>query len=61
MDAFVCELGDRKLSVSAWAEDVVRVRISRDLEPTLFERYGIFTKPDERQGRQRAVQSRPAA
>ncbi|MBQ9511163.1 MAG: DUF5110 domain-containing protein [Clostridia bacterium] len=40
-------LGDKTLKISAYAENIVRVWVSRDFAPTLFERYNIYRKPDE--------------
>ena len=37
----------KTLQLSVYAENVVRIRISNDFEPTLFERYQIYRKPDE--------------
>lgn len=50
MNEFVCPLGDGALSISSFDSNVIRVRISRDFKPTLFERYGIFTKPKDEGG-----------
>ena len=50
MNEFRCPIGDQTLCLSAYDNDVVRVRISRSFEPTLFERYGIFTEPDAEAG-----------
>ncbi|MBQ6645430.1 MAG: hypothetical protein IJM56_01985, partial [Clostridia bacterium] len=50
MNAFACETAAGKLTVSVYAENVVRVRLSRDAKPSLFERYGIFSGPDSDAG-----------
>ena len=34
--------GGRELRVSAYSENVLRVRVSEKFEETLFERYGIY-------------------
>ena len=43
--------GEKTLRLTAYAENVIRVRISDKFEPTLFERYGIWRKPDEQAGK----------
>ena len=47
MIKFETALGGKTLQISAYAENVVRVRVSDNFEPTLFERYNIYRKPDE--------------
>ena len=37
----------KTLQLSVYAENIVRIRISNDFEPTLLERYKIYRKPDE--------------
>lgn len=37
----------KTLQLSVYAENIVRIRISSDFEPTLLERYKIYRKPDE--------------
>ena len=36
--------GEKTLRLTAYAENVIRVRISDKFEPTLFERYGIMCR-----------------
>ena len=43
--------GEKILRLTAYAENVIRVRISDKFEPTLFERYGIWRAPDEDAGK----------
>lgn len=43
--------GEKILRLTAYAENVIRVRISDKFEPTLFERYGIWRAPDENAGK----------
>jgi len=40
-------LNGKTLRLSVFAEDIVRVRVSKCFEPSLFERYGIFKEPEE--------------
>ena len=40
------DLGERKLRVSVYSKNVLRVRVSEKFEDTLFERYGIYNPPD---------------
>lgn len=47
MNYFSVDLGGKELRVSAYSNNVVRVRVSADFEPTLFERYGIYHKADD--------------
>lgn len=44
------DLGGKTLRISAFSDNAVRIRISRDFEPTYFEKYGIYNKPDENAG-----------
>ena len=37
----------KKLQISVYAENVVRIRVSENFEPTLFEQYKIYRAPDE--------------
>lgn len=37
----------KKLQISVYAENVVRIRVSDNFEPTLFEKYKIYRSPDE--------------
>ena len=39
--------GRKKLQISSYAENVVRIRVSENFEPTLFEKYKIYRAPDE--------------
>ena len=36
------KIKDKELRISAYADNTVRIRISADFEPTLFEKYGIY-------------------
>ena len=47
MVKFETALGGKTLELSVYAENIVRVRVSENFEPTLFERYGIYRKPEE--------------
>ena len=47
MIKFETALADKTLQISVYAENVIRVRVSDKFEPTLFERYNIYRKPDE--------------
>jgi hypothetical protein len=47
MVKFETALAGKTLELSVYAENIVRVRVSENFEPTLFERYGIYRKPDE--------------
>jgi len=40
-------LSGKTLRLSVFAENIVRVRVSKKFEQTLFERYGIFKESDE--------------
>ena len=42
MVKFETALGGKTLELSVYAENIVRVRVSENFEPTLFERYGIY-------------------
>ena len=44
------DLGGKKLRISAFSDNAVRIRISSDFKPTYFERYGIYNEPDENAG-----------
>ncbi len=44
------ELGGKKLRISAFSDNAVRIRISDDFKPTYFERYKIYNEPDENAG-----------
>ncbi len=46
MKQAVFETSAGRLTLSVFSENTVRVRLSNANEETLFERYGIFTKPD---------------
>ena len=46
MNYFSADLGGKELRISAYSKDIVRVRVSADFEPTLFERYGIYNPAD---------------
>lgn len=48
MVKFETALGGKTLELSVYAENVVRVRVSESFEPTLFERYGIYKKPEDK-------------
>ena len=37
----------KTLQLSVYAENIVRIRISDAFEPTLFEKYQIYRKPDK--------------
>ena len=39
--------GRKKLQISSYAENVVRIRVSENFEPTLFEQYKIYRAPEE--------------
>ena len=47
MIKFETALADKTLQISVYAENIVRIRLSEKFEPTLFERYNIYRKPDE--------------
>ena len=36
-------MGEKILKITAYSENIVRIRISKDFEPSLFERYGIYS------------------
>ena len=38
--------GNQTLQLSVFAENIVRVRLSKTFEPTLFEKYKIYREPD---------------
>ena len=44
---FETVFGRKKLQISVYAENVVRIRVSENFEPTLFEKYKIYRAPDE--------------
>ena len=44
------DLGGRKLRISAFSDNAVRIWISSDFKPTYFEKYNIYNKPDENAG-----------
>ena len=44
------DLGGKKLRISDFSDNAVRIRISSDFKPTYFERYGIYNEPDENAG-----------
>lgn len=39
--------GEKKIQLSSHAENIIRIRVGKEFKPSLFERYGIFRKPDE--------------
>lgn len=41
------DVGGKVLRISAYAENTVRIRLSEDFEPSLFERYGIYHKAED--------------
>ena len=41
MASFSVDLGGKKLLISAYAKNIVRIRVSDKFEPTLFEKYGM--------------------
>lgn len=47
MVKFETTFENKKLQISVYAENIVRVRVSENFEPTLFETYNIYRKPDE--------------
>ena len=50
MKEFTYKLNGLTLSLGAYAENVVRVRLYSEKRETLFERYKIFTPPEEEAG-----------
>ncbi|MBQ0010819.1 MAG: hypothetical protein KBS76_06950, partial [Ruminococcus sp.] len=44
------QVSGKTLRLSAFADGIVRVRVSDTFAPTYFERYGIYEKPDETVG-----------
>ncbi len=47
MVKFETALADKAVQISVYAENIIRVRVSEKFEPTLFERYNIYRKPEE--------------
>ncbi len=47
MVKFETALADKALQISVYAENIIRIRVSENFEPTLFERYNIYRKPEE--------------
>ncbi|MCQ2770237.1 MAG: DUF5110 domain-containing protein [Clostridia bacterium] len=43
----IINLNDKALKISAYSNNIVRIRVSKDFEPSLFERYNIYHKPEE--------------
>ncbi|MBR6498787.1 MAG: glycoside hydrolase family 31 protein [Clostridia bacterium] len=46
MKEFQIDIQGRTLKISAWAENVIRVRVSTDFAKTLQERYSVLTPPE---------------
>jgi alpha-glucosidase (family GH31 glycosyl hydrolase) len=46
MKIFTSSFGSKKVEISAYSENIVRVRIGA-LAPSLFDRYGIYSRPDK--------------
>lgn len=42
----IYELNSGKLSISGYSENIIRIRVSKDFKPSLFERYGIYHPSD---------------
>ncbi len=40
-------LGGKTLRLSVYAENIIRVRVSKSFELSLFERYKVFKEPEE--------------
>ena len=49
MKVFNAEIGEKRLEISAYSENIVRIRIG-DLSQSLFDRYGIYNKPKKDTG-----------
>ncbi|MGN1095235.1 MAG: hypothetical protein ACI4QR_02485, partial [Eubacteriales bacterium] len=47
MVKFETGFAGKTLQISVYAENIVRIRLGEKFEPTLFERYRIYRKPDE--------------
>lgn len=47
MMKFETAFEDKTLQLSVYAENIVRIRISKDFEPTLLERYKIYHEPEQ--------------
>ena len=47
MASFSVDLGGKKLLISAYAKNIVRIRVSDKFEPTLFEKYGIYRPAED--------------
>lgn len=50
MNFFSAPLGDYELRLYPYAKNVIRVRVSRNFNESLFERYGIYTPAAENYG-----------
>ncbi len=40
-------LGERRVRLTAYAENIIRVCVSETFTPSLFDRYGLYRKPEE--------------
>ncbi|MBO5197919.1 MAG: glycoside hydrolase family 31 protein [Lachnospiraceae bacterium] len=39
--------GDKRVRMTAYADNVIRIRVSSDFEESLFDRYNLYRKPEE--------------
>ncbi len=43
----IIDFNDKKIQLSTYSDNIVRIRVGKDFEPTYFEKYGVWKQADE--------------